>query len=278
VMDLNLVDECARTADVVVHLASAVGVQLVVNNSLDSLLRNVRGSDSVMAAAARHGCRLIFASTSEIYGKADGTALNEEDDRVLGSPRKSRWGYSTTKAFGEALAHSYHRERGAETMVVRLFNTVGARQAAQYGMVVPRFVRQALDGEDLTVYGNGTQTRCFTHVADVVAALMALAQCDEAVGGTYNIGTRQPVAIVELARRVIERVGSDSTIRLVPYEEAYEPGFEELGRRIPDTTAIANMIGWAPTRTIDDAIEDILAHERSRRFVPSSRRRLELAG
>lgn len=276
VMDQNLMDECMRTADVCLHLASAVGVQLVVGQSLDSLLRNVRGSDVVMEAAARHGVRLLFASTSEIYGKSNGTCLDEDSDRLLGSPRVARWGYSTTKAFGEALAHSYHRELGAENIVVRLFNTVGPRQCAQYGMVVPRFVRQALAGDDLTVYGNGTQTRCFTHVADVVQALVALCDCDAAVGGTFNIGTREPVAVVELARRVIERTGGGSRIALIPYDEAYDAGFEELGCRTPDTRAVAETIGWSPSRTIDDAIDDILAFEETRRVAPAPRR-LELA-
>jgi UDP-glucose 4-epimerase len=188
VLDEPLVDDCMGAVDRCFHLASAVGVRLVVDQALDSLLRNVRGTDIVMSAAVRHGRRLLYTSTSEIYGKASGDALGEASDRVLGSPSVARWSYATAKAFGEAAAHGYHREHGADTVIARLFNTVGARQTGRYGMVLPSFVRQALAGRDLTVYGRGTQTRCFTHVLDTVDALVLLCDTEESAGNCYNVG------------------------------------------------------------------------------------------
>jgi len=257
-----LVDDCMASADVCVHLASAVGVQLVVQRPLESLLSNVRGCDIVISAAARRRRRVLFTSTSEIYGKLSGDSLPESSDRLLGSPFQARWSYSTAKAFGEALAAGFHRQSGAETVVARLFNTVGPRQTGAYGMVLPRFVRQALDGEDLTVYGTGTQSRCFTHVIDTVRALVLLCDHDGAIGNVYNVGSRSPVSVTELARMVVERTGSSAGVRLVPYDEAYGPGFEELGRRIPDITALKGLTGWTPTRTIEEMIDDVIAYER----------------
>jgi UDP-glucose 4-epimerase len=262
VLDEKLLDDCMSAVDACFHLASTVGVQLVVDRPLDTLLGNVRGVDAVMASAVKHGRRLLFTSTSEIYGKNSQQGLHEEADRILGSPFKTRWTYANTKTFGEMLAHSYCRERGAEMIVARLFNAVGPRQTGYYGMVLPRFVKQALEGRDLTVHGNGTQTRCFTHVLDTVHALVLLFDSDRAVGNVYNVGSPTEVAIVELARRVIEHTGSSSTIKLVPYEEAYGDGFEELGRRVPDTAALERLTGWKPARTVDEAIEDVIMAER----------------
>lgn len=263
VTDADLVDECVRSVDACLHLASAVGVALVVERPLDTLTRNVRGVDTVLCAAARHDKWLLFTSTSEVYGKNSTEALKEESDRVLGSPFKARWGYAIAKSYGEALAHSYHREKGSAMVVARLFNTVGPRQTGAYGMVLPRFVKQALAGEGLTVYGNGTQSRCFVHVLDTVRALLLL--CDEqaAIGHAFNIGSSTEVAIVELARRVIERTGSSGAITLVPYEEAYGEGFEELGRRRPDTSALESLTGWRPSRSLDQTIDDVIAYQRS---------------
>lgn len=264
VLDAELVDElCART-ETCFHLASAVGVQLVVERPLESLLRNVRGTDIVTEAAVRNGCRLLFTSTSEIYGKLSDGALHEESDRLVGSPTKARWGYAAAKVFGEMVAYGYAREHGAETVVVRLFNTVGPRQTGAYGMVVPTLVRQALAGEELTVYGDGTQTRCFTHVRDVVDALLLLTDNDEAIGRVFNIGSSTEVSILELAREIIERTGSQSEISLVPYEDAYGEGFEELGKRKPDTTALEMLTGWSRRLTVEDAIEDAIEFERAR--------------
>jgi nucleoside-diphosphate-sugar epimerase len=269
VNDAQLVDELMGTADICVHLASAVGVQMIVNEPLDTLMRSVRGSNVVMHAASRHGVKVLFSSTSEVYGKQTNSNLTEQDDLVFGSPSRGRWTYAIAKSFGEALIHGYHRQRGADATIVRLFNTVGPRQTGQYGMVLPRFVRQALAGEDLTVYGSGAQTRCFTHVRDSVSALIALCETDEASGQTFNVGSSTPTSIVELARRVIERTESDSKILLVPYEEAYGTGFEELGSRRPDTTALRNLTGWQTHLTIEDAIDDVIELERSKLGVVS---------
>jgi UDP-glucose 4-epimerase len=259
--DEGLVDELVQGVDACLHLASAVGVQLVVSRPLETLLRNIKGNEIVMSASARHGRRLLYTSTSETYGKNSSPALSEESDRILGSPLKSRWSYAIAKAFGEALASGYVRERDSQFVVVRLFNTVGPRQTGAYGMVLPRFVRQALNGQDLTVYGNGTQSRCFCHVADVVRAILLLVDAEELVGSAFNIGSSTEVPIVELARRVVEQTGSRSRIRLVSYETAYGEGFEELGRRVPDTAALRDATGWMPALTVDDAIEDVIAYE-----------------
>jgi UDP-glucose 4-epimerase len=234
------------------------------------VLRSVRATDTVMAAGARHRTRLLFTSTSEVYGKSNGRTLREDDDRLVGSPAVSRWSYATAKAFGEVLAHGYTREQGARMTVARLFNAVGPRQASAYGMVLPRFVRQALAGDDLTVYGDGTQSRCFTHVRDTVEALVGLIDTEAAVGGVYNVGTTEELTILELARRVVERSGSSSRLRLVPYEEAYAGGFEELGSRRPDCSRLERLIGWRPRRSIDDAIDDVIASERAATRVPAA--------
>jgi len=277
VVDESLVDECFGTVDRCVHLASAVGVQLVVSRPLDSLQRNVRGNDIVISAAARHRCPLLFASTSEIYGKHSDGALTEQSDRILGPPSTLRWSYATAKAFGEALAFSYVREHGSDMIVTRLFNTVGPRQTGAYGMVLPRFVRQALAGDDLTVYGNGTQSRCFAHVLDVIYGIVLLLEEEQAVGRAFNIGVTTETAIVELARNVIERTSSDSAVRLVPYDEAYDDGFEELGRRKPDTGALHELTGWTPARSLDDAVDDVVAFERGAQRPRSVDRGLRIA-
>ena len=260
VLDELLVDELMAGADACFHLASTVGVELVVDHALASTLSSVRGVDNVTTSAARHGTRMLFTSTSEIYGK-NGGLLHEGSDRVLGPPSTERWSYSTAKAFGEILAIGYAREHGAEMVTTRLFNTVGPRQASAYGMVLPRFVRQAMAGEELTVYGDGTQSRCFTHVADTVDALVRLIDSDAAVGNVYNVGCPTEVRIIELAKLVLEATESPSAVRLVPYEEAFGDGFEELGRRRPDCTALNELTGWAPRRTVIDAIEDVIDHQ-----------------
>jgi UDP-glucose 4-epimerase len=218
----------------------------------------------VLAAAARHGRWLLFTSTSEVYGKNSTEALQEDSDRIVGSPFKARWGYAISKSLGEALAHAYYREQGSRIVVTRLFNTTGPRQTGAYGMVLPRFVRQALNGEDLTVFGDGTQSRCFVHVLDTVHALLQLAEAEAAIGNVYNIGSPVETAIIELAGRVLERTQSASKIRLVPYAEAYDEGFEELGRRKPDTSALAELVGWSPSRTLEETIDDLISYERGR--------------
>jgi UDP-glucose 4-epimerase len=275
ILDADLVDGCVKSVDACFHLASAVGVQLVVSHPLDTLLCNVRGTDIVTSAAVRHKRRLLFTSTSEIYGKNSTGALDELSDRILGTPFKARWGYSTAKAFGEALAHGYSRDRGAQIVVARLFNTVGPRQKGAYGMVLPRFVQQALSGNDLTVYGTGTQSRCFVHVADTVHALSLLMESDEALGDVFNVGSSREVPIIELAAKVIERTESRSRVRLIPYENAYGDGFEELGRRKPDTSKLEGLTGWQTSRNLDETIDDVIAFARSDADGPKPR--LEIA-
>jgi UDP-glucose 4-epimerase len=252
------------SADVCVHLASAVGVQMIVDDPLRTLMQSVRASNVVMHSAHRHGVRVLFSSTSEVYGKHSSDALSEDDDLIIGSPAKGRWTYAIAKSYGEALIHGYRRRLGVDATVVRLFNSVGPRQTGAYGMVLPRFVGQALNDDDLTVYGSGVQTRCFTHVADTVAALVLLCEDDSANGRTFNVGSSTPVSILELAGHVIERAQSKSRIMLVPYNDAYGAGFEELGSRRPDTSALRQLTGWHPRRTVDDAIDDLIEFERNR--------------
>lgn len=261
VLDPDLVDECVRAADACVHLAARLGVGRIVAQPLDSLRENVIGADVALSAAARHGRKLLFSSSSEVYGKVNKRGLSEDDDRLIGSPAKSRWSYAIAKEFGEALARAYVQESGTEMVVVRLFNTVGPRQAGAYGMVLPRFVRQALAGDALTVYGDGKQTRCFTDVHDVVRALRQLLAADGAAGGVYNIGSLRSVRVLDLANLVIERTGSDSGIVLVPYEQAHPAGFEELGNRSPDTTALRQLTGWTTRRSLEETVDSVIAHE-----------------
>jgi UDP-glucose 4-epimerase len=264
VCDAELVDECLEWAGACFHLASAVGVKLIVDRSVESLSRSVRGTQVVVEGAHRLGRRLLFASTSEIYGKNSSTSLAEHSNRILGPPSIARWSYSTGKAFGEAIALGYHREREADNVVARLFNTVGPRQTGAYGMVLPRFVGQAIAGEDLTVYGDGSQSRCFAHVYDTTRALIMLMDEEGARGRAFNVGRSSEITILELAEMVIERTDSTSGIRMVPYDEAYGDGFEELGRRCPDTAAVEQMTGWRSMRTVEEAIDDVAAFERTR--------------
>ena len=262
ILDHDLVSKLATDVDVIVHLAAAVGVKLIVEHPLDSLLTNIRGTEIVLDAAAELGCKVLITSTSEIYGKNANGPLREDDDRILGSPFKARWSYSTSKAVDEILARGYWRDRGTPTVVVRLFNTVGPRQTGAYGMVVPRFVRQALLGEPVTVYGDGEQRRSFCHVHDVVAALLELVDHPGAVGDVFNVGARNEVSINELARLILAATGSSSPIVHIPYDVAYEEGFEDMERRVPDTGKLEALTGWRATRSLEDVIEDVIDHER----------------
>jgi UDP-glucose 4-epimerase len=263
ILNADLVDDCVSRSDVVFHLAAAVGVNLIVEKPLESLATNIRGSEVVFEKAHKHGAKVLVTSTSEIYGKNTSDRLGEEDDRILGSPLKSRWSYSEAKAIEEILAYTYYRQKGLPTYIVRLFNTVGPRQTGHYGMVIPRFVSQAVRGEAVTVYGDGAQTRCFCYVGDVVKALLALVEHPQAVGRVFNIGGNDEISIDALAHRVIELAGSDSKVRYVPYEEAYEEGFEDMQRRVPDTTRARELIGFEPTAGLDDIIKMVVAYQRS---------------
>jgi UDP-glucose 4-epimerase len=264
VLNHPLVAQLAGRADVVVHLAAAVGVKLIIERPLDSLLTNIRGTEIVLDAAAMGACRVLVASTSEIYGKNSFGPLVETADRILGSPFVARWSYSEAKAVDEILAHAYWRERGTEAIVVRLFNCVGARQTGTYGMVVPSLVRQAVAGNDITVYGTGEQLRCFCHVLDTVAAMVALLDHPDSPGDPFNVGALNELSINQLAELILAKTGSSSKVVHIPYEEAYEEGFEDMERRVPDIGRIRALTGWEPTRSMDDILTDVVAFERER--------------
>ena len=269
VLDELVVDELTHQCDVVIHLAAAVGVRLIVEQPLRSLTTNIRGSEIVVEAAHRYRRKILLASTSEIYGKNSAVGLTEESDRVLGSNHVARWAYSTAKAVDEILAWAYHKERGLPSIVVRLFNTVGPRQSPAYGMVIPRFIRQALAGDPITVYGDGNQTRCFAHVTDVVDALLRLLEHPGAVGEVFNVGSSDEISMLDLAKRVVAQIGSPSEIATIPYSEAYETGFEDMQRRVPDTTRIRELVGWRPTRNLDDILDETIAEAKAERVAQS---------
>jgi UDP-glucose 4-epimerase len=264
ILNADLVDDVMSRSDICFHLAAAVGVELIVDKPLESLATNIRGSEIVFEKAHKHGTKVLVTSTSEIYGKNTSDRLGEEDDRILGSPLKSRWSYSEAKAIEEILAYTYWRQKGLATFIVRLFNTVGPRQTGHYGMVIPRFVSQAIKGEPLTVYGDGRQTRCFCYVGDVVDAMLRIADHPEASGRAYNLGGTEEVSMDELARRVIDVAGSDSKIRYVPYDEAYEEGFEDMERRVPDTTRARELVGFEPTVDLAGIIRMVVQDHRGR--------------
>jgi UDP-glucose 4-epimerase len=255
----ELVDQC----DLVFHLAAAVGVKLIVESPVRTIETNVHGTEVVLAEAAKKQKKVLIASTSEVYGLSDQIPFREDGNLVLGATTKGRWSYACSKALDEFLALAYWREKRLPTIIVRLFNTVGPRQTGRYGMVIPTFVRQALAGEPITVYGDGSQSRCFTHVADVVGALLRLADAPGAVGEVFNIGSTEEVTIGDLAERVKTQAGSRSEIVRVPYSEAYEAGFEDMPRRVPDLAKIGGLIGYRPTRTLEQILDDVIAFTRS---------------
>jgi UDP-glucose 4-epimerase len=260
-----VLDRLASQADAIVHLAAAVGVQLVVERPTETIETNVLGTHAVLRAARRYRCRTIIASTSEVYGKGIKIPFSEEDDLLLGSSARSRWSYAASKLLDEFLGLAAYREYGLPVTIVRFFNTVGPGQTGRYGMVVPRFVRQAVQGEPITVYGDGEQSRCFCHVQDTVRALeLLLDRPDSTAGEIYNIGTSHEVTINELAHEVIARSSSSSSLRLVPYSEAYAPGFEDMRRRVPDITKIRQAVGWQPSRTLTEILDDVIIYERQR--------------
>ncbi|MGQ9848853.1 MAG: GDP-mannose 4,6-dehydratase [Aggregatilineaceae bacterium] len=258
VMD-RLVSEC----DIVYHLAAAVGVFSIVHSPIDTLEINVGGTEIVLQTARRYRKRVLIASTSEVYGKGVKVPFSEDDDRILGPTTKSRWSYAASKELDEFLALAYHKAVNLPVIIVRLFNTVGPRQVGHYGMVVPRFVRWALAGEPIQVYGDGQQSRCFANVHDVVDAIARLAVSDAAIGEVFNIGSHEEVTIRELAERVKARTGSQSEIVLIPYDQAYEVGFEDMRRRVPDISKIKRVIGWEPTTPLDATIDQIVAYFRA---------------
>lgn len=255
----SLVAELVDDADIVYHLAAAVGVELIVESPVRTIETNVHCTEVVLAQASKKKKPVLIASTSEVFGKSTSFPFCEDGDLVLGATSTGRWSYACSKAIDEFLALAYWKERKLPTVVARLFNTVGPRQTGRYGMVVPTFVQQALAGRPITVYGDGTQTRCFCHVTDVVRALIDLMLLGEAAHGeVFNIGAQEEISMLALADRVREMTGSESEIHVIPYDEAYEEGFEDMPRRVPDITKIGRAIDWAPTRSLDEILGDVI--------------------
>jgi len=259
ILDQQLVGKLVADCDYVIHLAAALGVFNIVNKPLESLKTNLQGSEIILQAADKYRKPVLIASTSEIYGKNEKVPLNEEDDRIIGHPLKSRWSYSEAKAVDESLAFFYHLENKLPIRIVRFFNTVGPRQVGHYGMVVPRFIEAALKNEPLSIYGSGEQIRCFCHISDVIRALLLVIDSDQAVGEVFNIGNNQQSSINQLADRVISLLGSKSKIEKIPYADAYPQGFEDMQRRVPDISKIKRVLGWSPQLDLDQIIKDIAA-------------------
>lgn len=256
------VDPLVEQADLVYHLAAAVGVRRIIDEPLGSLRTNVEGTQTVLASASRFKKKIVIASTSEVYGMSDRLPFREDDVLVLGATSTSRWSYACAKALDEFLALAYARERGLDVVCIRFFNTVGPRQTGRYGMVLPSLVRQALAGEPLTVYGTGRQSRCFGYVGVAVDALLKIVAHTGATGNVYNLGSSERISILDLAKRIIALTGSSSDIRLVPYEEAYGAGYEDIQHRAPDTTKLANLIGFHHSVTLDEIITSVVAEQR----------------
>ena len=263
VNNAKLVDRCVREADFVFHLASAVGVRLIIDQPVHTIESIVGGTETVLKSCARYRRHFLLTSTSEVYGKGSKVPFSENDDTVMGPTCKRRWSYACAKALDEFLALASWVESRLPVTVVRLFNTVGPRQTGQYGMVIPNFVEQALAGKPLTVFGDGTQSRCFAHVKDVVGALLALRDCKAARGQVINIGNDREITIMELARTVIRLSGSQSPIKVIPYEEAYGVGFDDMQRRVPDLGKVRRLIGYQPRYCLEDILNDVIAEKRA---------------
>jgi UDP-glucose 4-epimerase len=260
VRNVDLINDTIKDVDLVFHMAAALGVNTILESPLESISTNIAGSEVVLNAATNHKKRILIASTSEIYGKNPKQPLSETDDRVVGSPQKIRWSYSDAKAIEEAMAFSLNQEKGLKVSTARLFNTVGPRQSAHYGMVVPRFVRSALKNEPISIYGDGTQSRVFCHVDDAIEALLALVGTDKTINEVYNVGGTGEITIKELADTVIKETKSQSSIEFIPYEKAYAPGFEDMQRRVPDISKIKHDLGWLPKKNLSQIINDVAAH------------------
>lgn len=258
VMD-RLVSEC----DMIFHLAAAVGVKLIITKPVEVIATNILGTEMVLKLASRYLKKVLITSTSEIYGKNSKSPLKEDDDRILGPTWKSRWSYSSSKAINEYLSLAYHKEKKVEVIIVRLFNTIGPRQTGQYGMVVPRFINQALKGEPITVYGTGKQVRCFADVSDVVHGMISLANHPEAIGKIFNLGSDQAISIIDLAKNVKKKTNSNSEIRFVPYDEAYEEGFEDMKIRVPDLSKIRALIDYETKVDLDRALTNVIEYVKS---------------
>lgn len=249
-----VLDRMATESDIIIHLAAAVGVEKIINNPVETIETNVMGTEMVLKAALRYSCRVLVASTSEVYGKGTKIPFREEDDVLLGPTSKNRWSYAASKMVDEFLAFAYLQEFGLPTVVMRFFNTVGVRQTGQYGMVVPRFIEKAIKREPICVYGDGTQRRCFCDVRDVVKAVAGLSTHPDAVGKVVNIGSQSEISIADLAKKVKKLTGSSSPIKTISYDQAYAPGFEDMLRRVPSTARIEKLLGWAPRISLDETL------------------------
>ena len=263
ILDYKTVSKLTSQSDFVIHLAAALGVLNIIHKPLESLKINLTGTENILEASNHFRKPVLIASTSEVYGKNDKVPLNEEDDRIIGHPLKSRWSYSEAKAVDESLAYFYYLENKLPIRIVRLFNTVGPRQVGQYGMVVPRFVTAALRNESIQVYGSGDQIRCFCHISDAIRALLLVIDSDKAIGQVFNVGNNQQISITDLAKKVIEITGSKSEIKTIPYSEAYPEGFEDMQRRVPDISKIKNVLGWSPEIGLEQIIRDIANFHRT---------------
>lgn len=260
IRNIHVLDRLVSECDLIIHLAAAVGVQKIINEPINTIEVNIGGTEAVLQAARRYRRKILIASTSEVYGKGVSFPFKEDDDSLLGPTIKSRWSYAASKAVDEFLSLAYHNEVGLPVVIFRLFNTVGPRQRGQYGMVVPRFIQWALKGEPILVYGDGEQSRCFGNVFDVVDAIYRLSLADEAIGQVFNIGSTEEISIRGLAERVIARSGSSSEIRLLPYDEAYSPGFEDFRRRVPSIAKISGAVGWGPTTSLDETLDQMISY------------------
>ncbi|OGV38501.1 MAG: nucleoside-diphosphate sugar epimerase [Lentisphaerae bacterium GWF2_45_14] len=263
ILESKELNSMVKSSDAVFHLAAAVGVELVVHDPVRTIETNVYGTERILKAASAHSKRILVASTSEVYGKSPKEIFTETDDLLIGPSSNSRWSYACSKLLDEFFVMAYVRDRKLPGVVVRLFNTVGPRQTGRYGMVLPRFVSKALRNEPLRVYGSGDQSRCFCHVSDTIRALKSLISCEKAIGGVFNIGSTRPITIFQLAELVIKQLGSSSSIESVPYEKAYEKGFEDMLHRKPDISAVGKMIGWTPEKSLEQIIEDVASFIRS---------------
>lgn len=263
VLDQNLLETHINSSDYIFHLAAAVGVFNIVQRPLESLLTNIRGTENVLELANKFKVPVLVTSSSEVYGKNTSDSLSETDDRIIGSPTILRWSYSEAKAIDESLAMAYYVEHKLPTRIVRFFNTVGPRQVGNYGMVVPRFINQALTNQPVTIYGDGKQTRCFAHIYDVVEALMKVAFSDRTIGQVVNIGNNKEISILDLAHKIIELTGSNSQIQFMNYEEAYGDNFEDMERRVPNIQLIKELTGWQPTKGLDQIISDVADYQRA---------------
>ena len=262
IRNVNVMDRLVSECDVIFHLAAAVGVQRIISEPIETIETNIGGTEVVLKAARRYRRKVMIASTSEVYGKGIRFPFHEDDDSVLGPTTRSRWSYASSKAIDEFLALAYYKEANLPVVIFRLFNTVGPRQRGQYGMVVPRFINWALKNEPIMIYGDGEQQRCFGNVRDVVQAIHELSESPTALGQVFNIGSNEEVTITELAERVRQRAGSESEIRYITYEEAYEAGFEDFRRRVPSLDKIRSTIEWEPTTPLDETLDQMIAYQR----------------